>query len=231
MKFITDRVYKYETIAEMIAQKAKNDSLRMIGITGTSSIGKSTFTRRMKEYLEKDGYKVQVIQMDDYLKEQHRAKTQFWNRRECSYLKPEFFDWTACVQDLNLLNQGICVEKECYVRGIGWGEYKQLEPADYFLVEGLFLDSIQAAECMEYDYLISLKASDELITQLRTRRDARYRRQYKNFRRTESETKKEIADTLLAGRSYQVCKDKWNLLTLHVLGGYKATVQNRMEEV
>lgn len=225
MKFITNKVYKYDLIAKIISSEIMENSYKIVGITGTSSVGKSTFTKMIRTQLEKAGHTVRIIRMDDYLKRKYRGKTQFWNRLDSTYLKPEFFNWEKIKNDIDILNKGKSVEKECYIRGIGWGNKKHIKPAEIIFVEGLFLDSVQAAEYMKYDLLVSLTAEDEFIRKLRTKRDAYYRKNYKNFKRTESETQKEIADTLQAGKSYTICYDKWKYLRLKVREGFRAIVE------
>ena len=225
MELVANKVYRYKTIAEIISKEIIADSYKVIGITGTSSVGKSTFTKMVRTQLENAGHTVLVIGMDNYLKEKFRGNTQFWNRLESTYLKPEYFDWAKVKEDVEALQSGKTVEKEGYVRGIGWGKKNIFEPAEYIIVEGLFMDSVQAAEFMEYDLLVSLTAKDELIRKLRTARDSYYRKNYKNFKRTESETQKEIEDTLLAGKSYKVCYDKWKYLRLNVRENYNATAR------
>ena len=103
------------------------------------------------------------------------------------------------------------------------GSIKNHVSADCLFVEGLFLDSVQAAEYVEFDLLISLAAEDELIRKLRMERDDYYRQNYKNFSRTKDETLKEIEDTLLAGKSYKVCSGIDNYFRLQVLENNRMT--------
>lgn len=224
MEFIKDKIYKYNEIADIIFKNVLAGSYKTIGITGTSSVGKSTFSKQIKEQFERDGHRVQILMADDYLKEMFRGGTNFWNRLDSSYLKPEHFNWEQLKRDMEQLMGGKPIERECYVRGIGWGTEKTFEPSDYLIIEGLFLDSVQAWEFMTYDFLISLTAEDELVRELRTERDAYYRKTSKTFTRTESETQKEIENTLRAGKSYQICTDKCTYLQLRAKGAYNATV-------
>ena len=225
MLFVENKTYEYEMIAGILSKEILESSYKIVGITGTSSVGKSTFTKMIKEQLEKEGHTVLVINMDDYLKEKFKARHRFWNRLESTYLKPEYFEWKQTKDEIDALQRGESVERECYVRGHGWDNRIVLKPAEYLFVEGLFLDSVQAAECMEYDLMISLTAEDELIRKMRTERDAYYRKNFPNFQRTESETQQEIENTLMAGKSYKVCYDKWKYVKLNVLENYQATVK------
>ena len=224
MGLVANNIYEYGTIAEILSKEILAGSYKVVGITGTSSVGKSTFTKMIKGQLEKAGHSVLIINMDDYLNDRFKARKRFWNRLESTYLKPEYFDWSRIKSEIESLQAGKSVERECYVRGIGWDNTTVLEPAEYLLIEGLFLDSVQAAECMEYGLMISLTAEDDLIRKMRTERDAYYRKNYANFQRTESETQQEIENTLLAGKSYTVCYDRWKYIKLNVLENYQATV-------
>ena len=224
MGFVANITYEYGTIAEILSEEIMEGSCKVIGVTGTSSVGKSTFTGMIKAQLEKAGHSVLIINMDDYLNDRFKERTRFWNRLGSTYLKPEYFDWHRIKTDIESLQAGNSVERECYVRGVGWDNTMVLEPAEYLLVEGLFLDSVQASEYMYYDLMISMTAEDELIRRMRTERDAYYRRNYENFQRTESETQQEIENTLLAGKSYTVCYDKWKYIRLDILENYQAKV-------
>lgn len=198
---------KYDVIAEKLIQEIIQDSQRIIGLTGTSCIGKSTLTDILKGKLE-TSYKVTVIDVDSYLKEEIRGGKSYWNR--CSeYLKPEYFDWKELSEDLKQLDSGKCVEKQIYQRGNGWSGKIVYQPADYYIVEGLFLDSYEAAEYIIYDRMIALTASDEYIYNMRVLRDEFYRQNFKDFTRTKEETIKEIESTLKAGKAYAIYKDKW----------------------
>ena len=228
MGLVANNIYEYGRIAEILAKEILAGSYKVVGITGTSSVGKSTFTKMIKNRLEEAGHSVLIINMDDYLNHKFKERTRFWNRLEGTYLKPEYFDWFRIKAEVESLQAGNRVERECYVRGVGWDNTMILEPAEYFLIEGLFLDSVQAAEYMDYDLLISMTAEDELIRKMRTERDAYYRKNYENFQRTEHETQQEIENTLMAGKSYTVCYDKWNYIKLNILENYKITVvENR----
>lgn len=223
MKLMNNTIYTYEEMAERIAGMILENSCKLVGITGTSCVGKSTFTGMINAHLAKAEYTTQIMKADDYLCRQHRGVTSYWNREESSYLKAEYYNWELLKKDIGLLHSGNSVTGGCYTRGIGWESSRTMYPADCLFVEGLFLDSVQAAEHVAFDLLIALVAEDELIRKLRMERDDYYRQNYKNFSRTKSETLKEIEDTLLAGKSYQVCSKKENYIRLNVLEQYRMT--------
>ena len=225
MEFLSNKIYQYTEIAALIAESAIDRQDRILGLTGTSSIGKSTFSEIIKEQLHTFGYTAQIISADNYLKKEFRAGTNFWNRLDGSFLRPAHFDWSLLKDHLNRLIQGQAYEKECYVRGIGWGVQTTFEPTDFYIVEGLFLDSVEAAEYMAYDFLISLTAEDRLIRTLRLERDAYYRRTSPSFTRTEEETLLEIENTLRASKSYRISSHWERYLKLNVKGNYNATLE------
>ena len=49
--------------------------------------------------------------------------------------------------------------------------------------------------------------------------------------RTVEETKKEIENTLLAGKSYKICFDKWKSMRLRVSERFKAVPQKQRQRV
>ena len=205
---------KYNAVADKLINEILGKQQKIIGITGTSCIGKSTLTGILKGKIEKD-FSVAVIDVDSYLKESLRGGKNFWNR--CSeYLKPEYFDWMELDQDIERLKEGNSVEKQVYKRGNGWSGTVIYQPADYYIVEGLFLDSVEAAEYMHYDRMIALTSTDEYIYDLRIKRDDYYRQNFKEFTRTKEETIKEIEATLKAGRAYKIDKDKWTRTEIFV---------------
>lgn len=215
-------MYRYETLADKFIQDIITDSKHVVGVTGTSCIGKSMFTKLISSKLQLT-CSVTVINVDSYLKEEVRGGTKFWDYSH-EYLKPELFDWKTLAYDVKRLKQGESVEIEAYVRGIGWGNTVVLEPADVIVLEGLFLDSVQAAEFVPYDMMIVLSAEDDFIRKLRIDRDNYYRKNFKEFKRTEEETLKEIENTLKAGKSYQVSDSISDYRKLFVEEGFWVTI-------
>ena len=222
MEIIENKLYTYKAIARDVAQEIVHASHHVIGITGTSSVGKSTFSRNLRKKLENAGCRVQILSGDNYLKEEFRAGHRFWNRKDSTYLKPEHFDWEALHQDLDKLFAGETVEKESYIRGTGWGNIYTASPADVYIIDGLFLDSLETSRFLNYDFLISLTAEDHFIRSLRIKRDAYYRKTSKTFTRTEEETLLEIENTLRAGKSYTVYTGWKQHLILHVERAFHA---------
>ena len=229
VNMMLNKIYPKETIAKSIAEEMIAKSFKVIGVTGTSCVGKSTFTSMIQTRLACESFKTQVINVDDYLKEEYRAETRFWNRKDSVYLKPEYFDWQALAEDVKRLQAGETVVRKHYTRGIGWQTEITCVPTDYLIVEGLFLDSEETAEYLKFEHLICMYADDELITKMRVARDAYYRNNYENFQRTESETLKEIENTLMAGKSYRVSKDIDRYLKLKVLENHTVQIDMKID--
>ena len=205
---------KYDAIADKLVREILEQSQKIIGVTGTSCIGKSTLTGILKNKIDAS-FSATIIDVDSYLKEEIRGGKNYWNR--CSeYLKPEYFDWKALAQDIQKLSGRQSVEKQVYKRGNGWSGKIIYQPAEYFIVEGLFLDSVEAAEYMNFDKMVALSADDQYIYNLRVERDEYYRQNFKEFTRTKEETIKEIESTLKAGKAYSVSLDKWKRTEIFV---------------
>ena len=224
MEFLKHKIYQYHEIADMVAQDMIDHSHSVIAITGTSSVGKSTFSEMIMNFLTQYGFSAQIISADNYLKKEYQAGTNFWNQFGSTYLKPEYFDWSQLNHDIKHLRASHSIDKECYIRGVGWGVQKHFDSTEFYIIEGLFLDSLHASEYMVYDALISLTAEDSLIRRLRIERDNYYRKTSKTFIRTEEETLQEIENTLLAGKTYSVFPNWTPHLFLHAKGSYNATL-------
>ena len=218
-----NRSYHYHRLSDMIVENLNLEKNKVIGVTGTSCVGKSTFSRLLKAQMEEAGYTVFIIRADNYLKNELRGTTSFWTYED-EYLKPEHFDWKILWQDIERLKKGEKVQKKCYVRGIGWKKHVEFEPSDILIVEGLFLDSVEASKEMQFDMVTALKASDEIIRKRRMERDDYYRANFTNYKRTREETLREIESTLKAGKAYQSVFDMWNYLELTIVADFRAKI-------
>jgi hypothetical protein len=90
-----------------------------------------------------------------------------------------------------------------YKRGAGWKEATEHDPpAEFYLVEGLFLDSILASAQIAFDIVVVLEASWDLIAELRRTRDAAIRVAGAEYFRSPSETEEEIERTRRAYLGY-----------------------------
>lgn len=223
METTLEEMYDYNQLADMIIENLKLEKNRVVGVTGTSCVGKSTFTKLLKSKIEEKGYSVLIIRADNYLKKEFRGASSFWTYAD-EFLKPEHFAWNILWQDILRLQSDEIVRKKCYVRGIGWKKYVCYKPADIIIVEGLFLDSFEASSDMQYNFCVSLTAPDELIRRRRMERDDYYREHYDDFKRTKEETLKETEDTLKAGKAYKKCMKEWNYLELLIKKDFHAVI-------
>lgn len=109
----------------------------LIGITGGSGSGKSTFIRRIREQFSRD--QVCIVSMDDYYlpREEQHEDTQ----GEKNFDLPKSFDKKAFRRDLQLLMDGATVEKQEYVFNNENATPKTLvfKSAPIIIVEGLFV--------------------------------------------------------------------------------------------
>ena len=98
-----EKLYNYNYISKELVKEIAGTGKKLIAITGTSCVGKTSFTRRIKEKLEKT-YKVQSIGVDSYLKEQYRAGFKFWTGTDSKeFLTPIHFDWKKLQEDVESL--------------------------------------------------------------------------------------------------------------------------------
>ncbi|KJU82298.1 D,D-heptose 1,7-bisphosphate phosphatase [Candidatus Magnetobacterium bavaricum] len=65
--FILDKRHRYDNIIKEILHNVKDSSPRILSVSGLARSGKSTFTRLLNHSLQKKGYHVQVINLDNWL--------------------------------------------------------------------------------------------------------------------------------------------------------------------
>lgn len=222
MVLMQNKLYSRQEVAKQVIAESIKNRWKVIAVTGTSCVGKSTFTGMLFDELQGNAT-VQLVNADCYLKEEYRAGTKMWKGTE-PYLMPKHFDWERLSMDIRQMQEGKNVEKEMYLRGIGWTDKETLYARDVILLEGLFLDSREASEFMQYDLLIKLSSEDEMIRRKRMERDDYYREHFVDFTRTREETLQEAEKTLEAGRAYCVCEEKWNLVKFKIQEDYKVQI-------
>lgn len=196
-----NKYYTFEKLADLIIDKLDYNRETVISITGPSCVGKSTLADKLAERIQSI-ITIQVIRVDNYLKNRYKGKTKFRNNSD-SILAPDVFDWELLKYHIENLKQGRKVCHNTYIRGKGWEQMNYLCPGKIIILEGLFLDSVQAFNFIDADLLIEMSANDELIRKLRLQRDKYYRENFKNFHRTELESMEEIDSTIIANRMYK----------------------------
>ncbi|MBC6994545.1 uridine kinase [Neolewinella lacunae] len=140
----------------------------LIGITGGSGSGKTTFIRGLREGLQED--QVCYLSMDDYYvpREKQKKDAQGIHNfdRPSSIYRREF------VRDLELLCQGKTVHRKEYVFNNELADPQTLtfKPAPVIIVEGLFVFHYKELRKM-LDLRIFLHAKDNLKVVRRIKRD------------------------------------------------------------
>ncbi len=140
----------------------------LIGITGGSGSGKTTFIRGLREGLQED--QVCYLSMDDYYvpREKQKKDAQGIHNfdRPGSIFRREF------VRDLELLCQGKTVRRQEYVFNNELADPRTLtfKPAPVIIVEGLFVFHYKELRKM-LDLRIFLHAKDNLKVVRRIKRD------------------------------------------------------------
>ncbi|MEI6892884.1 MAG: nucleoside kinase [Pontiella sp.] len=125
------------TMADRIT--TKNHGLKWIWLAGPSSAGKTTFTRRLSNELNRRGLKTQHISLDNYFV--NRALTPRNSKGEYDYEHIEAIDMPLLERHLDDLSHGHTVEmphfKFLHGRREFRGDLMQLESDELALIEGI----------------------------------------------------------------------------------------------
>lgn len=140
----------------------------LIGITGGSGSGKTTFIRQLREGLDED--QVCYLSMDDYYvprEEQKKDKNGIYN-----FDLPRAIHREEFVRDLKRLCKGKTVKRREYVFNNELAKPRTLvfKPAPVIIVEGLFVFHYKELRKM-LDLRIFLHAKDNLKVVRRIKRD------------------------------------------------------------
>ena len=205
-----------------IARLVRDSGLRLVGVTGPSSVGKSTFVAGMVPSIKPAG-SVEVIRGDDFLESGLRGSSSYRSANG-NPLTPDDFTFGQLRNTLDELERDRTVTRWGYERGVGWDDHTVSRPADFYIVEGLFLDSVRAASFIKFDLLVVLETSWTVIAELRRRRDASVRDKLGIGFRTAAETEHEIAQTRMAYANYDRPSMLSNRITVTVDSQF--TVEN-----
>lgn len=123
-----------------IADKIHNDSdIKMVLISGPTSSGKTTFTGKLKVYLEALGYSTIMISMDDYFVD--REKTPLDKNGEFDFESPYAVDLDLFNTDMyRLLNQEKINKREFdFLTGLGMYKEEEIVPdgLTIIMIEGI----------------------------------------------------------------------------------------------
>lgn len=130
---------KISMIAQEIAQRYHEDGVRIVLISGPSSSGKTTFTKRLYTQLRTCFIKPHSISLDDYFV--NRDRTPRDENGEYDFESLYAVDLDAFNQDLQRLLGGESVELPTFDFKLGVRSYRNdaftLRPGDLLLIEGI----------------------------------------------------------------------------------------------
>lgn len=130
---------KISMIAQEIAQRYHEDGVRIVLISGPSSSGKTTFTKRLYTQLRTCFIKPHSISLDDYFV--NRDRTPRDENGEYDFESLYAVDLDAFNQDLQKLLRGESVELPTFDFKLGVRSYRNdaftLHPGDLLLIEGI----------------------------------------------------------------------------------------------
>lgn len=189
-------------VAKAIASELIARNLRTIGITGPSSVGKTTVAAEIQNRLGALGVSCTLLSADDFLLQEQRGSDTY-RRDSTTPLHPDHYAFSDLADALESLRGGNSVSWIGYERGRGWMRDVCTSPAAIHLVEGLFLDSAHATDSVDFDLLLLLEAPKEAIADWRRARDEAFRQKLNAKFRTKIETEEEIAKTMRAYADYE----------------------------
>jgi uridine kinase len=140
----------------------------IIGITGGSGSGKTSFIRKLLEGFSKE--EVCILSMDDYYKPIHEQQVD--EHGVHNFDLPRSIDKKSFVKDLKLLMEGKEVQRQEYTFNNHDAEPKMLtfQPARVIIVEGLFVFHFKKVRKL-LDLKVFLHAKENLKVIRRIRRD------------------------------------------------------------
>ena len=140
----------------------------LIGITGGSGSGKTTFIRQLREGLDES--QVSYLSMDDYYVPREEQKVDKFGVH--NFDRPKSIYRDEFVRDLKKLCKGKTVKRKEYVFNNELAEPRTLilKPAPVIIVEGLFVFHYKELRQM-LDLRIFLHAKDNLKVVRRIKRD------------------------------------------------------------
>ncbi|HHH53188.1 MAG TPA: uridine kinase, partial [Bacteroidetes bacterium] len=141
----------------------------LIGITGGSGSGKTSFIRKLKEYF-KDS-ELCIISQDDYYKPRHVQLKDDNGVR--NFDLPESIEFDKLAQDIEKLLNHQIVERQEYTFNNELKTPKTLifKPAPIIIIEGLFVFYFENIFHKKFDLSIFINAMDNLRVIRRIKRD------------------------------------------------------------
>ncbi len=137
----------------------------IIGISGGSGSGKTTFIKCLRDLFPKD--KLCVISQDDYYKPKEQQLID--ENGITNFDLPESIDFTAFHDDIEKLMNGNAVEKLEYTFNNREAAPSKIQflPAPVIIVEGLFIFHEKSiTELLDYSIIINAKITDRIIRRI-----------------------------------------------------------------
>jgi uridine kinase len=141
----------------------------LIGITGGSASGKTTFINRLKEYFKAD--ELAVLSQDNYYKPLHEQKRD--DNGMVNFDLPESIDFIRFCRDIDTLESGkpLLVREYTFNNPGVEAEFITINPARVILVEGLFIFENKAMS-NKLQLKLFIDAAEDIKYNRRLRRDS-----------------------------------------------------------
>ncbi|MEG0753632.1 MAG: uridine kinase [Angelakisella sp.] len=148
-----------------------NDDIMIIGIAGGTGSGKTTVTRKLKEYFGDD---ISVLYHDNYYKRFDNLSDE--ERTQLNYDAPDAFDTDMMVDALIKLKHGEAIDCPVYDYAINNRTDRTIKvyPTKVVLVEGILIfENERLRNCMDIKIFVDTDADTRILR--RIRRDVRDR--------------------------------------------------------
>ena len=156
--------------------------------------------------ITKRGRKVEIIAVDDYLRASQRGQHSFRRDSNCPVV-PGDFDFEEIARDVASLLHGELVQRVGFSRGTGWVRLVTSHPAQVVIIDGMFLDSLEACQSLTYDAFLLLEAPWEEIANRRRHRDRILREELGGSYRTPACTEAVVEQAQQAYLAYARCRN------------------------
>lgn len=136
----------------------------LIGVCGGTGSGKTTFSRRVCEYLGKDAV---MVGMDCYYKDNHHLP--FEERCKINYDHPDSFDTDRLVADLKKLKSGESIDCPTYdyTTHLRAEETIHLDSRRVIIIEGILLFAIpEIADMLDIKIYVDTDADVRIIRRI-----------------------------------------------------------------
>ena len=142
----------------------QDNNVMIIGIAGGTGSGKTTVTRKLKEYFPQD---VSVIYHDNYYKE--NSHLPYTERCKLNYDHPDAFETNLMVQHIQKLKEGKAVNCPVY----SFSEHNRtketvrIEPAKVIIVEGILIfENQQLRDLMDIKIFVDTDADVRILRRI-----------------------------------------------------------------